>query len=219
MSMKRIVLAAFALAALASYGVFAQDQPQQPMSFFVASTGPGNGGNLGGLSGADKQCQTLAAAVGAGNRTWHAYLSTVPAGGQPGINARDRIGNGPWYNAKGQLIASNLADLHSDRNNIRKPSALNEKGAEVNGVGDQPNMHDMLTGSDWEGRYPPGAANVMTCNNWTSNSDTDRAIVGHHDRLGGGSASWNATHHSAGCSQPALVKTGGNGLFFCFATD
>ena len=141
MSMKRIVLAAFVLTVLASYGVFAQNQPQQPMSFFVASAGPGNGGNLGGLAGADKQCQTLAAAVGAGNRTWRAYLSTVPAGGQPGINARDRIGNGPWYNAKGQLIASNLADLHSDRNNIRKPSALSEKGAEVNGVGDQPNMH------------------------------------------------------------------------------
>ena len=198
-------------------------QAKQPMSFFITSVGPGDGGNLGGLAGADKYCQTLAAASGAGNRTWRAYLSTVPAGGQPGVNARARIGAGPWYNAKGELIAANVGELHGDvdverdRNNIRKPSALNEKGEEVKGVGDKPNQHDMLTGSDSLGRVPVGAGNVLTCNNWTSNSDTDRTIVGHHDRQGGGNSSWNSAHSTAGCSQPALIKTGGNGLFFCFA--
>jgi len=196
-----------------------QQQPQMPMGFFVTSVGSGSGGNLGGLAGADKHCQQLAAAVGAGNRTWRAYLSTTAAGTQPNVNARDRIGSGPWYNAKGQLIASNVADLHEDRNNIRKPTALNEKGAEVNGVGDQPNQHDMLTGSDSMGRALPGAAQLTTCNNWTSADDASRALLGHHDRLGGGSASWNAVHSSAGCSLPALVKTGGNGYFYCFAAD
>ena len=128
-------------------------------------------------------------------------------------------GTGPWFNANGALIASNRDDLHMDRNNIRKPTAVDENGGEVNGVGDQPNMHDILTGSDSMGRAATGAANVMTCNNWTSNAETDRTIVGHHDRLGGGSASWNATHSSAGCSQENLVQTGGNGLFYCFAID
>ena len=130
---------------------------------------------------------------------------------------RDRIGTGPWFNANGALIASNRDDLHMDRNNIRKPTAVDENGDEVNGVGDQPNMHDILTGSDSMGRAATGAANVVTCNNWTSNAETDRTIVSHHDRLGGGSASWNATHSSAGCSQENLVQTGGNGLFYCFA--
>lgn len=198
-----------------------QQAPPPPMGFFVTSVGVGNGGNLGGLDGADKHCQTLAAAAGAGNRTWRAYLSTAAAGGQPAVYARERIGTGPWYNAKGQLIARDVADLHGDierdRNNIRKPTALNEKGGEVKGVGDMPNEHDMLTGSDSHGRIPIGAAQVLTCNNWTSNADTDRALLGHHDRLGGGTASWNAAHMSAGCSQPALVKTGGAGLFYCFA--
>ena len=194
-------------------------QPAMPMSFFVTSVGPGNGGNLGGLAGADKHCQQLAAAAGAGNRMWRAYLSTTAAGATPNVNARDRIGRGPWYNAKGQLIASNVDDLHEDRNNIRKPTALNEKGAEVNGVGNTPNEHDILTGSDSMGRALPGAAQVTTCNNWTSADDTSRTIVGHHDRLGGASASWNATHASAGCSQPSLVKTGGAGLLYCFAAD
>jgi hypothetical protein len=200
-----------------------QQAPAQPMSFFVTSAGPGDGGNLGGLQGADKHCQTLAAAVGAGNRTWRAYLSAAAAGGQAPVNARDRIGSGPWYNAKGQLIAANVADLHGDferdRNNIRKPTALNEKGGEVAGVGDKPNQHDILTGSDSHGRIPVGSAQVLTCNNWMSNADTDRTIVGHHDRLGGGNSSWNATHSTAGCSQPALVKTGGAGLFYCFAAN
>jgi hypothetical protein len=199
----------------------AQQAPPPPMSFFITSVGSGNGGNLGGLVGADKQCQSLAAAVGAGNRTWRAYLSAAGAGAQLPVNARDRIGNGPWYNAKGVLIAASVADLHGDyerdRNNIRKPTALTEKGEEVKGVGDQPNQHDILTGSDSHGRIPVGAAATLTCNNWTSSADTDRTILGHHDRLGGGNVSWNAVHASAGCSQPALVKTGGNGLFYCFA--
>lgn len=198
-----------------------QKPPAQPMGFFITSVGPGTGGNLGGLAGADKHCQDLAAAAGAGGRTWRAYLSAAAAAGQPPVNARDRIGNGPWYNAKGVLIAASVADLHGDNqrdsNNIRKPTALDEKGAEVKGVGDQPNQHDILTGSDSHGRIPIGAAATLTCNNWTSNADTERTIVGHHDRLGGANASWNAVHASAGCSQPALVKTGGNGLFYCFA--
>jgi hypothetical protein len=181
------------------------------------------GGNLGGLAGADKHCQTLATAAGAGNRTWRAYLSATAAAGQPPVNARNRIGTGPWYNAKGVLIAATVADLHGDNqrdsNNIRKPTALSEKGAEVMGVGDKPNQHDILTGSDSHGRLPVGAANVLTCNNWTSSADTDRAIVGHHDRLGGGNVSWNAAHSTAGCSQEALIKTGGNGYFYCFAAN
>ncbi len=193
------------------------------MGFFITSAGPGNGANLGGLEGADKHCQTLAAAAGGGNRTWRAYLSTQPAGGQPGVNARDRIGTGPWYNVKGQLIAANVAELHGDierdRNNIRKPTALNEKGGEVSGVGDKVNQHDMLTGSDSHGRVLLGAANTTTCDNWTSNADTSRAMLGHHDRLGGANASWNAVHLSAGCSQESLVKTGGAGLFYCFAAN
>jgi hypothetical protein len=222
------VIAATAVAALVHWASpvlrgQAPQQPPPPMGFFVTSAGPGTGGNLGGLAGADKHCQTLAAAAGAGGRTWRAYLSAAGAGAQLPVNARDRIGSGPWFNAKGVLIAANVADLHGDnerdRNNIRKPTALTEKGEEVKGVGDQPNQHDILTGSDSHGRIPVGAANVLTCNNWTSNSNTDRTIVGHHDRLGGGNTSWNAVHASAGCSQEALVKTGGAGLFYCFAVQ
>jgi hypothetical protein len=194
-------------------------QPQQPMGFFVTSTGVGNGGNLGGLEGADKHCQALAQAAGAGGRTWRAYLSQTSAGATPTVNARDRIGNGPWYNARGVLIASNVADLHEDRNNVRKATALDEKGAEVKGVGDTPNEHDILTGSDSHGRAIPGAAQVTTCNNWTSADPTHRAMVGHHDRLGGPSASWNAVHSSAGCAQENLIKTGGAGLLYCFAVN
>ena len=203
-----------------------QQAPAQPMSFFITSVGMGNGGNLGGLAGADKHCQMLAAAAGAGNpagRMWRAYLSTSAQGANPAVYARQRIGDGPWYNAKGQLVARDVQDLHGDlerdRNNIRKPTALSEKGMEVKGVGDMPNEHDMLTGSDSTGRTPIGAAQVLSCNNWTSNADTDRALLGHHDRLGGGNSSWNAAHMSAGCSQPALVKTGGAGLFYCFAAN
>jgi hypothetical protein len=193
------------------------------MGFFITSVGLGNGANLGGLAGADKHCQALAAAAGAGNRTWRAYLSTQAAGTQPPVNARDRIGTGPWFNAKGQMIAANVADLHGDierdRNNIRKPTALTEKGGQINGVGEQPNQHDMLTGSDSHGRALLGAPNTTTCDNWTSNADTSRAMLGHHDRLGGANASWNAVHLSAGCSQESLVKTGGAGLFYCFAAQ
>ena len=209
-------LIAAGFAALAA-GSFAQNQP--PMSFFVTSAGPGNGGNLGGLAGADAHCQRLAAAVGRGGATWRAYLSQAGGGGQPQVHARDRIGSGPWYNASGQVIAWNVDDLHEDRNNIRKPTALNEKGEQVNGVGDQPNQHDILTGSDSTGRLVPGNAAVTTCANWTSNASDNRAMVGHHDRLGGPNASWNAVHSSRGCSQEDLVATGGNGLFYCFATN
>lgn len=200
----------------------AAQQPQQPMGFFITSVGPGDGGNLGGLAGADAHCQRLAQAVGAGARVWRAYLSATAGGGQPAVNARDRIGNGPWHNARGVLIAWSTADLHGDihrdRNSINKEFALNEKGEQVKGRGDQPNQHDILTGSDSHGRSMLGSAATTTCNNWTSNS-TGNAMVGHHDRSGGGNSSWNAAHASRGCSQQDLVGTGGAGLFYCFATN
>jgi hypothetical protein len=200
----------------------AAQQQQQPMGFFVTSTGPGDGGNLGGLVGADAHCQRLAQAVGPGARVWRAYLSAIAAGGQGPVNARDRIGSGPWYNAKGALIAWNVADLHGDvqrdRNSINKEFALNEKGLLVNGRGDSPNQHDILTGSDSHGRAMFGSAANTTCNNWTSNT-TGSAIVGHHDRSGGGNSSWNAAHPSRGCGQSDLVATGGAGLFYCFAAN
>jgi len=204
------------------------------MGFFITSVAIGNGANLGGLAGADAHCQMLAAAVSpaAGARTWRAYMSTtaVPASGgapaQPAVNARDRIGYGPWYNAMGQLIALNIADLHGDvdrdRNNIRKPSSLSEKGQPINGVGDMPNQHDMLTGSDSRGMALAGDPNMTTCNNWTSNAAGaagGRAMLGHSDRLGGGNTSWNAAHLSNGCSQDNLIATGGNGYFYCFAAS
>lgn len=212
---------------MATGAVFAQrgqGGPPQPMGFFVTSTGSGEGANLGGLAGADQHCQTLAAAASpaAGSRTWRAYLSAAADGGQAAVNARDRIGSGPWYNAKGQSIASNVADLHGDverdRNNIRKPSALTEKGEQVKGVGDDPNQHDILTGSDSHGRVAAGTAAEATCSNWTSNS-AGRTMVGHSDRLGGPNSSWNSVHQTQGCSQPQLVATGGAGLFYCFAAD
>ena len=215
-------------AALSAFGssVQAQNQPAQPspqpMSFFVTSVGTGDGGNLGGLAGADRHCQNLAAAVGAGSKTWRAYLSVAPAQNQPPVNARDRIGSGPWYNAKGHLIARDVTDLHGDiqrdRNNINKESALSEKGELVKGRGDTPNEHDILTGSDSHGRVLLGSAAITTCNNWTSNA-AGNAMVGHHDRLGGGNTSWNAVHSTRSCSQPDLVATGGAGLFYCFATN
>ncbi len=226
MRQKLALSAAIVLSAvLTTPAVYGQGQapaapaaPPAPMSFFITSAGSGDGANLGGLAGADKICQTLGAAAGQGNRTWRAYLSQAAAGNLPPVNARDRIGSGPWYNAKGQLIAGNLEDLHADRNNVRKPTAMNEKGGLVNGVGDMPNQHDMLTGSDSTGRVVPGNAAITTCANWTSNA-MGNAMLGHHDRLGGANASWNATHSSAGCSQEALVKTGGAGLFYCFAAN
>lgn len=188
------------------------------MSFFVTSVGLGDGGNLGGLAGADSQCQTLAASVGRGNIAWRAYLSQAPGMGLPLINARDRIGTGPWYNANGVVIAWTIDDLHEDRNNVRKPTALDENGNEVNGSGDQPNRHDILTGSDSSGRLVSGNGALTTCSNWTSNSEGN-AIVGHHDRRGGPSASWNSVHSSRGCSQENLAASGGAGLFYCFAVE
>ena len=198
-------------------------QPPQPMSFFVTSVGKGDGANLGGLAGADAHCQTLAQAAGGGAKTWRAYLSAFSTGPtQPPVNARDRIGNGPWYNAKGAVIAWNVADLHGDnqrdRNSINKEFALDEKGQPVKGRGDTPNQHDILTGSDSFGRLAPGSAMTTTCTNWTSNA-AGNAIVGHHDRSGGGNSSWNAAHASRSCSQSDLVATGGAGLFYCFATN
>jgi hypothetical protein len=189
------------------------------MSFFVTSVGSGNGGNLGGLAGADAHCQNLAEAAGRGDATWRAYLSQAPSGGMPQVNARDRIGDGPWHNANGELIAANVADLHEDRNNIRKYTALNENGEEVAGRGDEPNRHDTLTGSDSMGRLFDRNPAVSTCNNWTSSGDDATARLGHHDRLGGPNASWNSVHTSRGCSQQALIGTGGDGLFYCFAVD
>jgi hypothetical protein len=206
-------LALAVVAAVASLGVSAQGNQ---MTFFITSAGPGNGANLGGLAGADKHCQTLAAAAGAGNRTWRAYLSAAAAAGQPAVNARDRIGKGPWMNAKGVVVAKDVADLHSDMNQLSKANSLTEKGATVNGVGDKPNQHDILTGSQADGTLQTGEA---PCGNWTSAETTGGAAVGHHDRQGGGAAatSWNASHMSRGCSQQNLIATGGNGLFYCFA--
>ena len=221
---RQAVLGAFVLLVLGRCLALAQQPkaPPQPMTFFVTSAGMGNGANLGGLAGADKHCQALAAAAGAGNRTWRAYLSTSAAGGQPAVNARDRIGQGPWHNAKGARIAQNLADLHGDTleqarmgNTLTRVTALTEKGEPVKGAGEKPNEHDILTGSQTDGRaFTDGADH--TCKNWTSNGEGS-AQVGHHDRTGGPGTSWNGVHASRGCSQENLVGTGGAGLFYCFA--
>jgi len=188
------------------------------MSFFVTSAGPGNGADLGGLAGADKHCQTLAAAAGAGNRVWHAYLSTTADGTTPAVNARDRIGSGPWKNAKGVVIAHNVEELHG-ANNLTKETALTEKGEMINGVGDKPNMHDILTGSQPDGRAFAGDKDT-TCGNWTKSGEGS-AMLGHADRRGlrddPPSHSWNSAHLSRGCSQDNLRSTGGNGLLYCFA--
>jgi hypothetical protein len=187
------------------------------MSFFITSAGPGNGANLGGLAGADAHCQKLAAAAGQGSRTWRAYLSTGASGGQKPTNARDRIGSGPWYNAKGVRVAENVADLHSDNNKLGKEGSLTEKGEVVNGRGDTPNKHDILTGSNLDGTAFTDSAD-HTCVNWTSGTEGS-AQVGHHDKQGGGTNpnSWNSAHPSKGCSQENLRGTGGDGLFYCFA--
>ena len=200
----------------AGRNVAAQGAPK--MGFFITSAGPGDGANLGGLAGADKHCQTLAAAAGAGDRTWRAYLSVTSDGKQPAVNARDRIGKGPWYNVKGMIAAQNVADLHSDNNKLSKEVSLSEKGQMINGRGDNPNRHDILTGSNADGSAMTGDPAATTCGNWTSNS-AGGANVGHHDRQGGGAAptSWNASHSSKGCSQANLQATGGDGLFYCFA--
>ena len=242
----RHVLAATAFAALGTLVAFAQAPqapaggaqgqspaggggrggPAGPASFFITSVGKGDGANYGGIAGADAYCAQMAQGGGLATppgRTWRAYLSQPASGGQPAVNARDRIGAGPWYNARGQLIANNVADLHGDvqrdRNSINKTFALNEKSAVVNGVGDMPNQHDILTGSDSTGRAIAGDMDT-TCSNYSSNGDGKGSVMlGHHDRTGGGNSSWNAAHGSRGCSQPNLVATGGAGLLYCFAAN
>ena len=241
------ILAALALSALATTATFAQGGggggqrggggaapggggqggggargPQQPMSFFITSVGKGDGANYGGLAGADAYCQQLATAAGRGGVMWHAYMSTQGPGA---VNARDRIGNGPWYNARGQVIAMNNGVLHGDTidqarigNAMGKQISLTEKGAVSNGVGDMPNTHDILTGSKPDGTaYTDGMDH--TCSNYTSNADTGSVQLGHSDKQGGNNSSWNSAHASAGCSQPKLVQTGGAGLLYCFAVN
>jgi hypothetical protein len=239
---RTIVVSTVAIALLGSTALMAQaQQPQQPTpSFFVAENLNGTG-NLGGLTGADQMCQSQAQALGgpAAAKTWHAYLSQEQRGNTPRVNARGRIGTGPWYNVKGQLIASSVADLHGDqqrdRNNIQRATVLDAKGNEIPGVASPPggNQHDMLTGSDSDGRaFTDGVDH--TCNNWTSDgmtlpqpantnaavpADRARAMLGHTDRSGGGNTSWNAAHMSQGCTKQALINTGGVGRFYCFATN
>jgi hypothetical protein len=214
-----VVIAGAALA----LGVAAAAQAQQnAMTFFITSAGPGNGGDLGGLDGADRHCQSLAQAAGAGGKTWRAYLSTQ---GQGAVNAKDRIGRGPWQNAKGTVIAKDVADLHSANNTINKQNALSEKGETINGRGDTPNRHDILTGSQPDGTAFAGGDD-RTCGNWTK-SGAGAAMVGHHDRMGLNeeppAKSWNSSHPSrgpgGGCAQADLRGTGGDGLFYCFATN
>jgi hypothetical protein len=215
--------AAGALAVVALFSAApASAQQAANMDFFVTSTSIGKGGDLGGVEGADKHCQTLAQAAGAGSKTWHAYLSTQGAGA---VNARDRIGKGPWKNAKGVVVAKDVADLHSAGNNLTKQTALSEKGDVINGRGDTPNRHDVLTGSQPDGTAFAGADD-RTCKNWTS-STQGAAMVGHSDRIGlrddDASKSWNSSHPSrgpeGGCSQNDLKSTGGDGLFYCFAAN
>jgi len=203
----------------------AQEKDAGKMSFFVTSSGLGKGGNLGGLEGADRHCQSLAEAAGAGKQTWHAYLSTQGASFTDTnvVHARNRIGAGPWYNAKGVMIAKNVADLHSDHNNLNKETALDEKGQWVNGRGDTPNKHDMFTGSRVDGSAfaPSTPFPDMTCGNWTKESDDGAAMTGHHDRNGPNddpwATSWNSAHPTRGCSPDAVKSTGGDALLYCFA--
>lgn len=213
--MKAIRTAMIAAAVLIPAAVAgAQSRP----SFFITSVGSGDGAALGGLEGADRHCAQLATAAGITGMTWHAYLSTTAANGASAVNARDRIGSGPWYNVKGVMVAQNVADLHSDNNKLGKENSLTEKGDPVNGRGDSPNMHDILTGSNLDGTVATDSLDT-TCSNWTSNAATGRAMVGHHDRVGGGTnpTSWNSAHPSRGCGQANLQATGGNGFFYCFA--
>jgi len=190
-----------------------------PMSFFVTSTGKGNGADLGGLEGADAHCNALAQAAGSKQTNWKAYLSTSLPGGDAGVNARERVGKGPWYNAKGVMVAKNVNDLHSGKANINKQTALDEKGNPIKGRGDTPNEHDILTGSDPMGMYSTAGGDT-TCGNWTKSGDGS-AIVGHHDLQGLKDTrhmkSWNSSHGSRGCSQDQLKASGGAGLFYCFA--
>ncbi|HSW68517.1 MAG TPA: hypothetical protein VLH16_08045 [Bacteroidales bacterium] len=201
-------------------GISYLSQPKYgPMTFFVTSVNPGRGADFGGLAGADNHCQSLAQAVGAGDLTWRAYLSTTAATGSPAVNARDRIGKGPWKNYAGVVVANTVDELHSTGNNINKQTALTEKGAVINGRGDTPNLHDILTGSGTDGRAMAGDVDT-TCGNWTRSGDGS-AMVGHHDRIGtsdtDAARSWNSSHLSRGCSLGALASSGGGGLFYCFA--
>jgi len=214
--MKRIALASITLICIGT----AQAQSHD-MTFFVTSVGKGNGADLGGLEGADAHCNELAKAAGSKHTNWKAYLSTWLPGGDAGVNARDRIGKGPWYNAKGTMIAKSLADLHSDHNNLTKQTVLNEKGEMVKGRGDTPNEHDILTGSDPDGRFSTAGGDT-TCTNWTASGDGS-AIVGHSDRQGLKDTwhmrSWNSSHGSRGCSQEQLKASGGAGLTYCFVPN
>ena len=201
--------------------IASSQEQKSNMTFFITSVGSGKGGDLGGLAGADQRCQALAQAAGAGNHTWRAYLSNSAADGKVAVNARDRIGKGPWQNAKSVVIAKDVDDLHSNNNKINKENALSEKGETINASGDKPNMHDILTGSGPDGRAFSESED-MTCHNWTS-STTGKAMLGHHNRQGlrddASSRSWNSSHASRGCSQEALRSSGGNGLFYCFAVN
>jgi hypothetical protein len=220
--MKKTAIRVWAASTLIGIGLTAAVHAQQAsMTFFVTSVGKGDGANLGGLEGADAHCQALAKAAGATKTNWRAYLSTTAPGGEAGVNARDRIGKGPWQNAKGVAIATSVDDLHSASNKITKATALNEKGETVSGRGDGVNTHDMLTGSDPDGMYSTAGGDT-TCGNWTKNGDGS-AIVGHHDRVGLKDTrhmkSWNSSHGSLNCSPDGLKKTGGAGLFYCFAAE
>lgn len=202
----------------------AEEDRADNMTFFVTSVGLGKGGNLGGIDGADKHCQSLAEAAGAGKLTWHAYLSAQAKDFKElAVNARDRIGAGPWHNAKGAVIAKNVEELHSSRNNINKVTALDEKGRPVNGRGDNPNKHDILTGSRVDGSAfaPAPPFHDMTCGNWTLEADDGSAMIGHHDRIGPNDSlwatSWNSAHPTRGCSPKGVQSTGGDALLYCFA--
>lgn len=213
---KTLCAIAFTAATMISGAAGAQDAK---MSFFITSVGLGKGADLGGLEGADRHCQALATAAGS-KKEWRAYLSTSAEGGKAPVNARDRIGKGPWFNFKGDQVAASVADLHSDNNKLSKEASLTEKGAVTNGRGDMPNRHDILTGSQADGTAFADTAD-HTCKNWTSSAADGSAAVGHHDRQGGGPAptSWNASHPSRGCGQENLQASGGDGLFYCFATN
>jgi hypothetical protein len=214
-----------AMAMFASLAAAPAQAQSANTTFFVTSAGPGKGADLGGIEGADKQCATLATAAGATAKTWHAYISTQAADGKPAVNARDRIGKGPWQNSKGVVIAKDVADLHSASNNLNKQTALSEKGEVINGRGDTPNRHDALTGSQADGTAF-AAGEDRTCKNWTS-STQGAAMMGHIDRIGlrddDASKSWNSSHPSrgpdGGCSQADLKSTGGDGLLYCFAAN
>ena len=217
----RFWVALLAGVASTGLGATAPVQAQQAMTFFVSSAGKGSGADLGGLAGADAHCQALARAAGSALTNWRAYLSTTEPGGTEGVNARDRIGKGPWQNAKGVVVAKSIEDLHSDSNNITKQTALTDKGEVVSGRGDPVNKHDILTGSDPQGMFSTAGGDT-TCGNWTKSGEGS-AILGHHDRQGLKDTrhmkSWNSSHGSRGCSQDNLKSTGGDGLIYCFAAN